>query len=205
MSEQTADTSQELMVDFITSLDGYGTAEGWPGWWGLEGPEYLGWLEGQPESGFIALMGSKTYELMSGMAQSARADDFSDEETESITGLAAADKVVISSTLKPPYAWPNTTVLSGDVVELVSELKRNATKPIHTLGSVSLCRSLMAAGLVDRFRVVIFPVITGRTGRNRIYDGYEDFALELVESRTFDDRSQLLEYVPRLLDAPLER
>jgi dihydrofolate reductase len=202
MSEQTADTSQELMVDFITSLDGYGTAEGWPGWWGLEGPEYLGWLEGQPESGFIALMGSKTYELMSGMAQSARADDFSDEETESITGLAAADKVVISSTLKPPYAWPNTTVLSGDVVELVSELKRNATKPIHTLGSVSLCRSLMAAGLVDRFRVVIFPVITGRTGRNRIYDGYEDFALELVESRTFDDRSQLLEYVPRLLDAP---
>ena len=206
MSEQTADTSQELMVDFITSLDGYGSAEGWPGWWGLEGPEYLGWLEGQPESGFIVLMGSKTYELMSGWAQSAPADEnLSDEETESLTGLAAAEKVVISSTLKPPYAWPNTTVLSGDVVDLVSELKRNATKPIHTLGSVSLCRSLMAAGLVDRFRVVIFPVITGRTGANRIYDGYEDFALELVESRTFDDRSQLLEYVPRLLDAPLAR
>jgi len=205
MSEQTAETSQELMVDFITSLDGYGAAEGWPGWWGLEGPEYLGWLEGQPENGFIVLMGSKTYELMSGMAQGARADDFSEEETESITGLAAAEKVVISSTLEPPYAWPNTTVLSGDVVELVSELKRNAAKPIHTLGSVSLCRSLMAAGLVDRFRVVIFPVITGRTGANRIYDGYEDFALELVESRTFDDRSQLLEYVPRLLEAPLER
>lgn len=205
MSEQTADTSQELMVDFITSLDGYGAAEGWPGWWGLEGPEYLRWLEGQPEHGFTVLMGSKTYELMSGMAQSAQAENFSDEETESITGLAAADKVVISSTLKPPYAWPNTTVLSGDVVELVSELKRNATKPIHTLGSVSLCRSLMAAGLVDRFRVVIFPVITGRTGRGRIYDGYEDFTLELVESRTFDDRSQLLEYVPRLLDAPLGR
>lgn len=205
MSEQSADASQELMVDFITSLDGYGAAEGWPGWWGLEGPEYLGWLEGQPERGFVVLMGSKTYELMSGMAQSAGADEFSDEETESITGLAAAEKVVISSTLKPPYAWPNTTVLSGDVVELVSELKRTATKPIHTLGSVSLCRSLMAAGLVDRFRVVIFPVITGRTGADRIYDGYEDFALELVESRTFDDRSQLLEYVPRLLDAPLER
>ena len=173
---------------------------------GPRGPEYLGWLEGQPEHGFTVLMGSKTYELMSGMAQSALADEnFSDEETESITGLAAADKVVISSKLKPPYAWPNTTVLSGDVVDLVSELKRNATKPIHTLGSVSLCRSLMAAGLVDRFRVVIFPVITGRTGRKRIYDGYEDFALELVESRTFDDRSQLLEYVPRLLDAPLRR
>ena len=40
----------ELLVDFITSLDGYGAAEGWPGWWGLEGPEYLEWLGTQPEA-----------------------------------------------------------------------------------------------------------------------------------------------------------
>lgn len=203
MSEQTAGTTQELMVDFITSLDGYGGAEGWPGWWGLEGPEYLGWLEGQPLGESIVLMGSKTYTLMSQMAQSG--ESFSEDETESMTGLAGVDKVVISSTLKPPYAWPNTTVLSGDVVENVAELKRTATKPIHTLGSVSLCRSLMEAGLVDRFRVVVFPVITGKTGSARIYDEYQDFALELVESRTFDNRSVLLEYVPRLLDAPLSR
>lgn len=205
MSEHTAGPTQELMVDFITSLDGYGAAEGWPGWWGLEGPEYFGWMESQPTD-YTVLMGSKTYRLMSGMAQSAPADQSSrDDETESMTGLAAAEKVVISATLQPPYAWPNTTVLSGDAVELVTELKRKATKPIHTLGSVSLCRSLMAAGPVDRFRVVVFPVITGKTGSERIYDGYADFALELVESRTFDNRSQLLEYVPRLLDAPLRR
>ncbi len=206
MSEQSTRENQELVVDFITSLDGYGSAEGWPGWWGLEGPEYLGWLETMPEDSFTALMGSTTYRLMSGLAQSTSADEtFSDDENASLTGLAAMDKVVISSTLEPPYALPNTTVLSGDAAELVSEMKRTATKPIHTLGSVSLCRSLMAAGLVDRFRVVVFPVITGRTGSGRIYDGYEDFALELVESRTFDDRSQLLEYRPRLLDAPLSR
>lgn len=203
MTEQTTGTTQELTVDFITSLDGYGSAEGWPGWWGLEGPEYLGWMGEEPESEFIVLMGSNTYTLMSQMTQGD--ESFSDDETESITGLAAADKVVISSTLKPPYAWPNTTVLSGDAVEIVRELKRTATKPIHTLGSVSLCRSLMEAGLVDRFRVVIFPVITGKTGSGRIYDGYQDFVLELVESRTFDNRSQLLEYVPRKLDAPLSR
>lgn len=203
MTEQTTGTTQELTVDFITSLDGYGSAEGWPGWWGLEGPEYLGWIGEEPESEFIVLMGSNTYTLMSQMTQGD--ESFSDDETESITGLAAADKVVISSTLKPPYAWPNTTVLSGDAVEIVRELKRTATKPIHTLGSVSLCRSLMEAGLVDRFRVVIFPVITGKTGSGRIYDGYQDFVLELVESRTFDNRSQLLEYVPRKLDAPLSR
>lgn len=206
MSEQSTRENQELVVDFITSLDGYGSAEGWPGWWGLEGPEYLGWLETMPEDSFTALMGSTTYRLMSGLAQSTSADEtFSDDENASLTGLAAMDKVVISSTLEPPYALPNTTVLSGDAAELVSEMKRTATRPIHTLGSVSLCRSLMAAGLVDRFRVVVFPVITGRTGSGRIYDDYEDFALELVESRTFDDRSQLLEYRPRLLDAPLSR
>lgn len=201
MDEQT--TTQELMVDFITSLDGYGSAAGWPGWWGMEGPEYLGWLGEQPESSFIALMGSRTYTMMAEMAQDA--ESFSDEEAESITGLAAMDKVVISSTLQPPYAWPNTTVLSGDLVELVTELKRTATKPIHTLGSVSLCRSLMEAGLVDRFRVVVFPVITGKTGADRIYDAYQDFALELVATRTFDNRSILLEYIPRRLDAPLRR
>ena len=206
MSEQTATTSQQLVVDMITSLDGYGAAEGWPGWWGLEGPEYLGWLEREPVTDVTFLMGSTTYRLMSGMAQNAPADEnVSDQESESLTGLAAADKVVISSTLRQPYAWPNTTVLSGDLVEVVSELKRTATKPIRTLGSVSLCRSLMDAGLVDRFRVVIFPVITGRTGTDRIYDGYSDFALDLVESRVFDNRTQLLEYVPRRLDAPLKR
>jgi len=47
---------QELLVDFITSLDGYGAAEGWPGWWGLEGPEYLDWLGQQPERDYTILM-----------------------------------------------------------------------------------------------------------------------------------------------------
>lgn len=49
---------QELLVDFITSLDGYGAAEGWPGWWGVEGPEYLAWLGEQPERDYTILMGA---------------------------------------------------------------------------------------------------------------------------------------------------
>jgi hypothetical protein len=55
---------------------------------------------------------------------------------------------------------------------------------------------------VDRYRVVVFPVITGATGRDRIFDGYPDVALELVGHRTFDSRLQLLAYVPTVLDAP---
>src|ERR687890_574604 len=64
----------ELLVDFITSLDGYGAAEGWPGLWGLEGPEYLAWLDDEAGREHTLLMGANTYRLMSGMA-AANADD----------------------------------------------------------------------------------------------------------------------------------
>ena len=57
---------QELLVDFITSLDGYGAAEGWPGWWGLQGPEYLAWLDQDSEGDYTTLMGANTYRLMYG-------------------------------------------------------------------------------------------------------------------------------------------
>ena len=81
-------------------------------------------------------------------------------------------------------------------------MKEDGAGPMRTLGSLMLCRSLLEAGLVDRFRVVVFPVVTGRTGQERIYDGYPDVALEMVDSRTFDGRIQLLEYVPTVIDGP---
>src|ERR687890_637324 len=140
----------ELLVDYITSLDGYGAAEGWPGSW----------------------------------------------------GLAGLSKVVFSSSLSEPLSWPNTRLISEDPVEAVREMKAGGDASMRTLGSLTLCRSLLEAGLVDRFRVVVFPVITGKTGRDRIYDGYPDVALEMVSSRTFDGRLQLLEYVPRVLAGP---
>jgi dihydrofolate reductase len=194
---------QELLVDFITSLDGYGAAEGWPGWWGVEGPEYLAWLGEQPERDYTILMGANTYRLMSGFAAEFEAsDEPMSDEGAAITELARADKVVFSSTLQPPLAWPNTRLMTGDAVEAVAEMKRDGTSPMRTLGSLILCRSLLEAGLVDRFRVVVFPVITGSTGRDRIYDGYPDVTLEMVASRTFDGRLQLLEFVPTVLTGP---
>jgi len=184
----------ELLVDFITSLDGYGAAEGWPGWWGLEGPEYLGWLGEQPEGDYTILMGAKTYRLMSGFAA---------EGEPGTDALAGMSKIVFSSTLKEPLDWPNTELIDRDAAEAVREMKdRDDARAMRTLGSISLCRSLLQAGLVDRFRVVVFPVITGKTGTDRIYDGYPDVALDLISSRTFDGRSQLLEYVPRVLAGP---
>ena len=86
--------------------------------------------------------------------------------------------------------------------QAVREMKASGGASMRTLGSLTLCRSLLKAGLVDRFRVVVFPVINGSTGHDRIYDGYPDVALEMVSSRTFDRRLQLLEYVPKVLSAP---
>jgi dihydrofolate reductase len=184
-----------LMVDFIISLDGYGAADGWPGFWGMEGPEYLGFIAEGAEQEHVALMGATTYRLMSGFAA-----QMPDEA--GLAELTAMPKVVFSSTLEEPLEWANTELVSGDAVEAVQELKRRDGRDLRTIGSLSLARSLLRAGVVDRFRVVVFPVITGATGRDRIFDGYPDIALELVDKRTFDGRLQLLEYVPTVLDAP---
>ena len=183
----------ELMIDFITSLDGYGAADGWPGLWGLEGPEYLAWLGDQPEGSYTVLMGANTYRLMSGLATEG------EPGTDVLAGLS---KVVFSTTLKEPLSWPNTQLVDRDPVEAVREMKETGSAPMRTIGSLTLSRSLLTAGLVDRFRVVVFPVITGSTGRDRIYDGYPDVSLEMLGSRTFDGRLQLVEYKPTVLTGP---
>ena len=183
----------ELLIDFIASLDGYAAADGWPGWWGLQGPQYLAWLKEQPEGDHTVLMGATTYRLMSRFAA----------EGEPGTGaLAAMSKVVFSTTLREPLSWPNTRLVARDPVAAVREMKEQGSTSMRTLGSLTLCRALLQAGLVDRFRVVVFPVITGSTGRERIYDGYPDVALDMIGSRTFDGRIQLLEYVPTILAGP---
>jgi dihydrofolate reductase len=183
----------ELLIDFITSLDGYGAAEGWPGFWGLEGPEYLAWLGDQPEADYAVLMGANTYRLMHGVVA---------DGEPGTDALADMSKIVFSSTLTEPLSWANSRLVTEDPVEAVRQLKAHGTGSMRTIGSLTLCRSLLAAGLADRFRVVVFPVITGSSGHDRIYDGYPDVSLEMVRSRTFDGRLQLLEYVPTVLTGP---
>ena len=140
----------ELMIDFITSLEGHGAADGWPGWWGLEGPEYLAWLGDQPEAAYTVLMGANTYRLMSQLAAEG------EPGTEELAGMS---KIVFSSTLTEPLAWPNSRLISGEAVDAVRTLKDEGAESMRTLGSLTLCRSLLAAGLVDRFRLVVFPML----------------------------------------------
>jgi dihydrofolate reductase len=120
-----------LMVDFIISLDGYGGAEGWPGFWGMEGPEYLAWLGEPAEAEHTTLMGATTYRLMSGFAA-----DMPDDP--GMAALTAMPKVVFSSTLKAPLSWDNTELVGEDPVEAVQDMKRRDSRELRTLGSVSL-------------------------------------------------------------------
>ncbi len=105
----------ELLVDFIISLDGYASAEGWPGFWGLEVPEYLAWLDQSPEANYTVLMGATTYRLMSGFAAAS--------EDDSLAQLTETSKVVFSSTLSEPLAWANTRLVDEDPIEAVRSLK----------------------------------------------------------------------------------
>jgi len=202
-SERTCWIMRDLLVDFITSLDGYASGDGWPGFWGLEGPEYLAWLGEQPEVTY--LMGANTYRLMSGFAAGETppgTDEFTADESGSVDELTRAPKIVFSSTLEAPLAWANSTLVRSDPVDAVRALKESGSGLLSTIGSLSLCRSLLQAGLVDRYRVVMFPVITGATGAERIYDDYPDVALDMITSRTFDRSIQMVEYRPRVLEHP---
>ena len=127
----------ELMIDFITSLEGYGAADGWPGWWGLERPEYLTWLGDQPEADYTILMGATTYRVMS---------RFAAEGEPGTDALAGMSKVVFSTTLSEPLSWANTQLVARDPVEAVREIKAAGSKSMRTIGSLTLCRSLLNAG-----------------------------------------------------------
>jgi len=187
----------KLLVDFITSLDGFGAAKGWPGFWGMESPEYLAWMEASPERDDTVLMGGTTYRMFCDFAANSDDDSFAE--------LTRPRTLVFSSTLSTPLEWPNAELVAADPIETVRAMKRDGTTDLRTIGSLTLCRSLLRAGLVDRFQVVVFPVVTGATGHDRIYDGWPDVKLEPVHSRTFEGGLQLLEYIPTVLDGPPAR
>ena len=135
----------------------------------------LAWLGEQPEADYTVLMGATTCP---------RHVEFAAAGEPGTDVLAGFSKVVFSTTLSEPLSWANTQLVAQDPVEAVREMKDKASKSMRTIGSLTLCRSLLKAGLVDRFRVVVFPVITGSSGRERIYDGYPDVALEMTSGRT---------------------
>ena len=184
--------------DVFSSLDGFGSASGgdWGGYWGKQGPELLDHrlaLYGEEQR---MVFGANTYRLFAQMLAS------STEESEVrdawVTRMVNLPAIIVSTTLEEPLDWVDATVMSDDAVDVVARLKEESEVPLRSHGSLSMNRALMAAGLVDRVQVTIFPVITGQNGSDAIFQGAADFDLELIESRTLDGNIQELTYRPTL-------
>jgi len=142
------------------------------------------------------VFGANTYRLFAHFLASATEE--SEVHDAWVTRMRSLPATVVSTTLEAPIDWPDATVVSGDVVDVVARLKEESDVPLRSHGSLSMNRALMAAGLVDRVQVTLFPVITGQTGAGPIFQGAADFDLELIESRTLDGSIQELIYRPTL-------
>ncbi|NUT35317.1 MAG: deaminase [Hamadaea sp.] len=184
--------------DVFSSLDGFGSVSGgdWGGYWGKQGPQLLEHrltLFSRPQR---MVFGANTYR---DFVQMLDPDSGVDEVRDPwVTRMTEMPLTVVSSTLEEPLNWPDATVAKGDAVEIVARLKQESTVPLRSHGSLSMNRALMAAGLIDRVQVTIFPVITGQTGAAPIFQGAADFDLELLEARTLDGDIQELVYRPTL-------
>jgi dihydrofolate reductase len=185
--------------DVFSSLDGYGSYGGdgdWGGYWGKQGPELLEHRFASLESEQRMVFGATTFrQFVEMLASSTEGDDVRDPWVTRMRNMPAT---VVSSTLQGPLDWPDATVVGGDAVDTVTRLKRESDVPLRSHGSLSLNWALMAAGLVDRLQVTIFPVVTGRTGTDPVLGGADDFDLELLEQRTLDGDIQELVYRPTL-------
>ncbi len=184
--------------DVFSTLDGYGSYQppgDWGGYWSKQGPELLKQRAALFDTEQRMVFGATTFREMAEIMTSGLDPNSLDEWNVRTMRMPAT---VISSTLQDTLGWPDATIVSGDAVDIVSRLKQESDVPLRSQASLSLNRALMAAGLVDRLEVTIFPVISGRTGISPILGGAADFDLELLESRTLDGRTQLLVYRPTL-------
>jgi dihydrofolate reductase len=184
--------------DVFSTLDGYGSYEppgDWGGYWSSQGTELLEHRAGLFDTEQRMVFGATTFREMAEIMTSGLDPNSLDEWNVRTMRMPAT---VISSTLQDTLGWPDATIVSGDAVDIVTRLKQESDVPLRSQASLSLNRALMAAGLVDRLDVTIFPVISGRTGISPILAGAADFDLELLERRTFDGRTQQLVYRPTL-------
>jgi dihydrofolate reductase len=184
--------------DVFSSLDGYGSVSGgdWSGYWGKQGPELLDHRLSLYEAEQRMVFGANTYRAFARML--AASTEESEVRDPWVTRMISLPATVVSTTLEAPLDWHDATLVRGDAVDVVARLKEESGVPLRSHGSLAMNRALMAAGLVERVQVTIFPVITGQTGADPLFQGAADFDLELIESRTLDRDIQQLVYRPSL-------
>ena len=188
-------------ADVFSTVDGFGAPRPgtWGGYWDKQGPELLDHrlaLYGEEQR---MVFGANTYQLFVRFERTLGSSPEADKAADPwVTKMRRLPATVVSTTLQEPLDWSHATLANGDAVDVVARLKEESEVPLRSHGSMSLNRALMAAGLVDHVQVTLFPVITGQTGLDPIFQGAADFDLELVEHRTLDDHIQELIYRPTL-------
>lgn len=182
-----------VTVDLFVSVDGWAGSDGLPGYFGYLGPELEEWIGTELAAPQVAILGRRTYEALAGLPEEAR-----DESWRQMTAL---DTVVFSTTLSRAE-WPRTRISGGDLVAEVQQMKAEGDVPLRTLGSLSVAHQLLRAGLVDRLRLMTFPLIAGPSGREPAFADLASADLELIGHRALDGRVLLVEYRPTGNDIP---
>jgi dihydrofolate reductase len=180
-----------LTADLFVSVDGWAGSEDSPGYFGYGGPDLMAWIDASSSVPHVALLGRRTYEMLAGLPA----------EAHDGTWLNELDKIVFSRTLDS-VTWPKTELCAVDAVEEIGRRKADGGPPMRTMGSLSLVRQLLSAGLVDRLRLMTFPLLVGPTGREPAFEQVASADLELVDHRVLDGRIVLLEYQPTGKDIP---
>ena len=190
--------SATYTFDVFSTLDGFGSVSGgdWGGYWGKQGPELLDHRLASFEAEQRMVLGGNTYRQFVEMLGPSTAESGVGDPW--VARMRSMPLTVVSTTLEEPLDWPDARVARGDAVDVVARLKEESAVPLRSHGSLSMNRELMAAGLVDRVQVTLFPVVTGRTGVQPIFHGAADFDLDLIETRTLDGRTLELVYRPSL-------
>jgi dihydrofolate reductase len=196
---EETDVTALYTFDVYSTLDGYGSygPEGdWGGYWGKQGPEFLDRRLALYHERQRLVHAANTMRMF---MQSIGPQTGFLKDVDRVNGaMRSLPTIVVSSTLDGPLDWPDATLLRGDAVTVVARLKEESDVPLRSHGSLSMNRALMAAGVVDRVQVTLFPVVSGQTGTRPIFEGASDFDLELLESRTLDGHTLELTYRPTL-------
>ena len=179
---------RELIADLFISLDGFASGTEEAAYFGYFAQDLGNWVREHLDERQVILMGRVTYEALAGFAVSA-----TDEVSARMRNLP---KLVYSNTLHEPLTWNNTRLIKGEVGDAITALKQQEGDPLRAIGSIRLIKSLIKLELIDRLRLMVFPLILGQTGKEPIYAGYPRIPLELMNTKVLDSRLILLEYRP---------
>jgi dihydrofolate reductase len=179
---------RELTADLFMSLDGFASGVDQPPYFGYLGSDLWSWVGKHLDEPHVIIMGRVTYQALARFSASA---------TDEVSAkMSALPKIVFSRTLEEPLEWKHTRVLKGAMADEIKRLKQQHGDPLRSIGSISLVKSMIELGVVDRLRLMVFPLILGHAGREPVYANYPLERLELINTKVLDSRVILLEYRP---------